>query len=133
MATRPGRWQRQAADDLLGAGADLVAGHSAHVFHGIEQVERGPVAYDLGDALDDYAVDPVLRNDLGVLALWHVGSERAWLELIGLFLGYCRTGLATGADADWIARRLETACRELGTDVERLGEQRFRVVGPGGP
>jgi len=132
MARRPARWQRRVAADLLRAGADLVAGHSAHVFHGIEQIGRGLVAYDLGDALDDYTVDPELRNDLGVLALWHVGIEGAWLELVGLFLGYCHTGLATGTDADRISDRLETACGELGTGVERLGEQRFRVAGRGG-
>ena len=47
------------------AGATVVAGHSAHVFHGIE----GPVLYDLGDFVDDYATHPVLRNDLGLLFL----------------------------------------------------------------
>jgi poly-gamma-glutamate synthesis protein (capsule biosynthesis protein) len=129
MTVRPAAWQRRAAADLLRAGADLVAGHSAHVFHGIEQAERGLVAYDLGDALDDYAVDPELRNDLGVLGIWHVGADETWLELVGLFLDHCYTELARGAEADWIARRLETACGELGTSVERLGEQRFRVNG----
>jgi poly-gamma-glutamate synthesis protein (capsule biosynthesis protein) len=127
MVVRPTLRQRRVAAELLGAGADLVAGHSAHVFHGIEQMEVGLVAYDLGDALDDYAVDAGLRNDLGVLALWHAGPEGAWLELVGLSLDFCYTRLATGADADWIAGRLETACGELGTAVERLGEQRFGI------
>jgi poly-gamma-glutamate capsule biosynthesis protein CapA/YwtB (metallophosphatase superfamily) len=128
MASRPARWQRRVAADLVRAGADLVAGHSAHVFHGIEQIERSLAAYDLGDALDDYAVDSALRNDLGVMALWHMGIEGAWLELVGLSLDYCHTGLASGTDADWIADRLETACGEHGTGVERLAEQWFRVV-----
>ena len=56
---------RRVAGELLDAGATLVAGHSAHVFHGV--VDR--VLYDLGDFLDDYAVDPVLRNDLGLLVV----------------------------------------------------------------
>ena len=34
----------------------------------------GRVLYDLGDFLDDYAVDPVLRNDLGLL--WLVAFDR---------------------------------------------------------
>jgi hypothetical protein len=29
----------------------------------------GPVLYDLGDLIDGYAVDPVLRNDLGIVAI----------------------------------------------------------------
>ena len=127
MTVRPAGWQRRAAGDLLRAGANLVAGHSAHVFHGIEQADAGLVAYDLGDALDDYAVDPVLRNDLGVLTVWRPSEERAPIELIGLRLDYAHTGLATGEDADWIAQRIATACRELGTGVERIGDERFLV------
>jgi Bacterial capsule synthesis protein PGA_cap len=133
MAVRPVATQRRVAVELLAAGADLVAGHSAHVFHGIERTEHGLVAYDLGDALDDYAIDPALRNDLGILTLWHASPEETWLELVGLSLDYCHTRLATGADADWIASRLETACREFGTGVQRRGEQRFRILGPDQP
>jgi poly-gamma-glutamate synthesis protein (capsule biosynthesis protein) len=121
-------WQRRAAAKLLDAGANLVAGHSAHVFHGIGWEGDGPVLYDLGDALDDYAVDRRLRNDLGVLALWLPGSAEAPIELVGLRLHYRRTELAYGGDADWISTRLADACLRLGTSVERLGEQRFRVT-----
>jgi poly-gamma-glutamate capsule biosynthesis protein CapA/YwtB (metallophosphatase superfamily) len=133
MTVRPARHQREVAAELLEAGADLVAGHSAHVFHGIEETPSGLVAYDLGDALDDYAVDARLRNDLGILTVWHASREEAWVELVGLSLDYCHTRLARGADADWIARRLDTACAELGTRVERLSEQRFRVFSPDRP
>jgi poly-gamma-glutamate synthesis protein (capsule biosynthesis protein) len=128
MTTAPTHWQRRAARRLVEAGADLVAGHSAHVFHGVGWTEHGPVLYDLGDALDDYRVDPALRNDLGLMALWRPGGGADELELVGLFLDFCRTELATGEEADWIARRLDAACGELGTDVERLAEQRFNVT-----
>jgi poly-gamma-glutamate synthesis protein (capsule biosynthesis protein) len=127
MTVRPAGWQRSLAAELLAGGADAVAGHSAHVFHGIGWDDSGLALYDLGDALDDYAIDPTLRNDLGVMALWRPGPETT-LELVGLRLEYCFTRLANGADADWIAIRLERACGELGTTVERLGEQRFRVL-----
>jgi len=56
---------RRAAGSLLEAGASLVAGHSAHVFHGVER----RVIDDLGDFVDDYATHPALRNDLGLLFL----------------------------------------------------------------
>lgn len=127
MTTQPAEWQRRAARELQAAGADLIAGHSAHVFHGVEW-DRGPIVYDLGDALDDYRIDPVLRNDLGVLAIWRPGA-RDELELVGLRLRYCHTGLAEGEDADWIAERLAAACARLGTRVRRTAEQRF-VVAP---
>jgi poly-gamma-glutamate capsule biosynthesis protein CapA/YwtB (metallophosphatase superfamily) len=132
MTSRPAPWQRKRGHQLLAAGADAVAGHSAHVFHGVTLTAAGPVLYDLGGALDDYAIDPDLRNDLGVLARWRPHAEPE-IELIGLRLGFCRTELAVGADADWIAARLERACVELGTSVERVDEARFalRELRPG--
>jgi poly-gamma-glutamate synthesis protein (capsule biosynthesis protein) len=129
MTTAPERWQRQVAERLHESGADIVAGHSAHVFHGVGWSVRGPICFDLGDALDDYAVDPALRNDLGVMALWRPGGGERELELIGLALDFCRTRLAAGDEAELIATRLERACSELGTEVKRIGEQRF-AVGP---
>jgi poly-gamma-glutamate capsule biosynthesis protein CapA/YwtB (metallophosphatase superfamily) len=122
-----GRWQTKAASEMLSSGATLVAGHSAHVFHGVGWMKGSAVLFDLGDALDDYAIDPRLRNDLGILALWRPGDAHADIELVGLHLDHCRTELAYGADADWIAARLADSCRFLGSSVERLAEQRFRI------
>jgi poly-gamma-glutamate synthesis protein (capsule biosynthesis protein) len=127
MMSRPGRWQRAEARRLCNAGADLVAGHSAHVFHGIGWVDDRPVLYDLGGALDDYITDPVLRNDRGILAIWTPAAGADQLELVGLQLEFCRTRLAEDEEADWIARRLEQACGEQGTRVERIDTQRFLV------
>jgi poly-gamma-glutamate synthesis protein (capsule biosynthesis protein) len=128
MSTEPASWQRRAADELQEAGADLVAGHSAHVFHGAGWGRRGPLLYDLGDALDDYAVDSTLRNDLGVLAIWRPGAPETELELVALALDHCRTRLAEGHEAEWVARRLTAASERLGARVERIAEQRFRVA-----
>ena len=128
MTTEPASWQRRAAAQLQEAGAHLVAGHSAHVFHGAGWSRRGPLLYDLGDALDDYAIDPRLRNDLGLLAIWRPGDPELELELVGLALDYCRTRLAAGDEAEWIAQRLTQTCERLGTRVERIAEERFRVA-----
>jgi poly-gamma-glutamate synthesis protein (capsule biosynthesis protein) len=67
MVAEPRPYVRRAARALCDTGATLVAGHSAHVFHGVE----GTVLYDLGDFLDDYATDPVLHND------WGAGFDRS--------------------------------------------------------
>ncbi len=130
MATRPAAWQHAAAAALCAAGADLLAGHSAHLFHGVGFEHRRPIIYDLGDALDDYRTDPVLRNDLGVLAIWSPDARESQLELVGLALGSCHTRLAFGNEADWIAHRLEQACNELGSEVERSGSNRFQIRPP---
>ncbi|MCX4535441.1 CapA family protein [Streptomyces sp. NBC_01669] len=124
MTSRPPRRVSAAAPELLAAGATLVAGHSAHVFHGI--ADR--ILYDLGDFVDDYAVDPVLRNDLGLLFLVTLdGPDAAHMvpaqvEAVPLALDYCHTRLAIGEDREWIRERLTTACAEFGTAVaDRTG------------
>ncbi|MFF2327202.1 MULTISPECIES: CapA family protein [unclassified Streptomyces] len=119
MTSRPPRHVAAAAPELLAAGATLVAGHSAHVFHGTAP----RILYDLGDFVDDYAVDPVLRNDLGLLFLVTLdGPDAAHLvparvEVVPLALDYCHTRLARGAEREWIRERLTTACAEFGTAV----------------
>jgi Bacterial capsule synthesis protein PGA_cap len=120
MTPEPVRHVRRAARELEEAGATLVAGHSAHVFHGV----AGRVLYDLGDFIDDYRVDPVLRNDLGLLFLVTLdrrGPRR--LEAVPLRLDYCHTRLADGGDAAWIRDRFKAACRPLGGEVRDEGDR----------
>jgi hypothetical protein len=122
MEPSPLPYVRAAARELGEAGAAIVAGTSAHVFQGVE----GNALYDLGDFLDDYACDPVLRNDLGLLFLVDLapdGPRR--IEAVPLKLEYCLTGLARGEDAAWIRARFRKACAELGTEV---GEEDGRLL-----
>jgi len=120
MTSAPVRHVRRAAAALVEAGATLVAGHSAHVPHGV----AGPVLYDLGDFLDDYRVDPRLRNDLGLLFLVTVDAAGPLrLEALPLKLEFCHTRLATGEDAAWMRHRFRSACAALGTSVEGAGDR----------
>jgi poly-gamma-glutamate capsule biosynthesis protein CapA/YwtB (metallophosphatase superfamily) len=114
MRAEPVEHVQAAARELVDAGATLVAGHSAHVFQGV----AGRVLYDLGDFVDDYAVDAALRNDLGLLWLITLderGPRR--LQALPLELDYAHTRLASGRAADWITRRFDERCANLGTDV----------------
>jgi poly-gamma-glutamate capsule biosynthesis protein CapA/YwtB (metallophosphatase superfamily) len=123
MTTEPPRYVRAAAEALIDCGATVIAGHSAHVFHGVDP----PVLYDLGDFLDDYAVDSVLRNDLGLLWLVHFeGLRPVGLEAVPLKLDYCHTRLADDDAARWIGHRFISACRAFGVDVATV-EGRLRV------
>jgi poly-gamma-glutamate capsule biosynthesis protein CapA/YwtB (metallophosphatase superfamily) len=128
MTSEPVPRVRQAALALVDAGATLVAGHSAHVFHGV----AGRVLYDLGDFLDDYAVDPRLRNDLGLLFLVTLSERKPIrIEAVPLRLDFCHTRLAPRADAEWIRRRFLSACARLGTKVsERDGRLTLRPASP---
>jgi poly-gamma-glutamate capsule biosynthesis protein CapA/YwtB (metallophosphatase superfamily) len=123
MTAEPLPYVRTAAAALVEAGATIVAGHSAHVFHGVAASTDAVVCYDLGDFLDDYAVHEDLRNDLGLL--WFLDVERGRprrLAALPLALDHCFTRLAEGAERDWIARRLDAACRALGTTVRADGD-----------
>lgn len=113
MAPSPVPHVVRAAPAMVQAGATLVAGHSAHVFQGV----RGRVLFDLGDFIDDYAIDPVLRNDLGLLWLVTLDAKGpVRLEAVPLFLEFCHTRLADGEDAAWIRKRFRDACSALDTD-----------------
>ena len=115
MTQAPVPHVRRAAAALAEAGATLVAGHSAHVPHGV----GGRVLYDLGDFLDDYAVDPRLRNDLGLLFLVTIDADGpVALEAVPLKLDFCHTRLAEGEDAAWTRGRFRDACAALGTEAE---------------
>ncbi|WP_431682807.1 CapA family protein [Kitasatospora sp. KL5] len=119
MTTRPPGRVAAAAPALLAAGATVIAGHSAHVFHGV--AER--VLYDMGDFVDDYAVHPFLRNDLGLLFLLTLdGPDPAQLRpvrlrALPLHLDHCWTRTARGAELSWIRDRFTDACAEFGTEV----------------
>jgi poly-gamma-glutamate capsule biosynthesis protein CapA/YwtB (metallophosphatase superfamily) len=122
MTPEPVPHVRRAAETLTDAGATLVAGHSAHVFHGVARA----VLFDLGDFIDDYAVDPFLRNDLGFLFIVDVDARgpRSF-EAVPLRLDFCHTRLAEGDDREWILRRFREACAAIGTEVT---EERGRAV-----
>jgi poly-gamma-glutamate synthesis protein (capsule biosynthesis protein) len=112
MKAEPRDYMRRAAQELVAAGATLVAGHSAHVFHGVAP----RVLYDLGDFIDDYRVEPDLRNDLGLLFLVELDAHR--LEAIPLKLEFTHTRLARNDEAEWIKRRFKAASAAFGTDVD---------------
>jgi poly-gamma-glutamate capsule biosynthesis protein CapA/YwtB (metallophosphatase superfamily) len=122
MTSEPVPHVRAAARQIIGTGASLIAGHSAHVFQGVE----GPILYDLGDFLDDYAVDPILRNDLGLMFFVTIDEQGpVRLEAIPLNLDFCYTKLAQGEDAAWVRKRFTEACAAFGTEVT---EENGRLV-----
>ncbi|MGH3344959.1 MAG: CapA family protein [Carbonactinosporaceae bacterium] len=114
MAAQPVAHVRAAARALVASGATLVAGHSAHVFH----AAAGPVLYDLGDFIDDYAVDALLRNDLGLVFLVKVDEQGPLsLTAVPIALDFCFTRLARGGEYAWVRDRFVRACETFGTEV----------------
>ncbi len=113
---------RDFAHMAMDAGADAFWGHSAHVVQGIELHRRGPILYDTGDLIDDYAVDPELRNDLSALFLLRVADHRVVdVELLPVTIRDRRAMVARGADRDWFVRALSERTAPLGTGLESAG------------
>lgn len=120
-------------------GADIVHGHSAHVVQGLERAARALILHDTGDFIDDYAVDPALRNDLSFLFLVDAakdGLKRLRLVPVRLYMAHVR--LAPSADADWICNRMRMLSQALGVALERtpLGlelDLAMNGAGLGGP
>jgi poly-gamma-glutamate capsule biosynthesis protein CapA/YwtB (metallophosphatase superfamily) len=118
MTSTPPRYVRTAAETLVRAGATVIAGHSAHVCHGIAP----PVLFDLGDFIDDYAVHPLLRNDLSLLFLLTVDEHGpVRIDAMPIALDYGHTRAANSAEHQWISQRFTSACAEFGTTVDADG------------
>jgi poly-gamma-glutamate synthesis protein (capsule biosynthesis protein) len=120
MRARPVPHVRRAAAALQAAGATLIAGHSAHVPQGLS----GRTLFDLGDFIDDYAVDPGLRNDLGVLWLVTLDADGPRrVEGVPLRLEFAHTRLAGRDETRLLHSLLQERCAAVGSGVHQQGDR----------
>jgi poly-gamma-glutamate synthesis protein (capsule biosynthesis protein) len=130
MRARPTSAFRDFARRVIAAGADVFWGHSAHVVQGIEVWHGKPILYDTGDFVDDYAVDPELRNDLSGLFLLRLQPPAiARIDIVPVAIGRCQVNQARGAERDWFVERFTALCAERGTAVLAAGEALTVPVG----
>ncbi|HLE78643.1 MAG TPA: CapA family protein [bacterium] len=114
----PPREHVDAARRLIDAGADLVFGHSPHVFRGVGTHRGRAVLYSSGDFVDDYAVDPVERNDQSFLCvLEYAGGRPGTLRLVPTVVREFQARLAAGVERREIEQKLQRLCAALGTEV----------------
>jgi poly-gamma-glutamate synthesis protein (capsule biosynthesis protein) len=120
MVQRPDETFRRFARAVIDRGVDIYYGHSAHVFQGVEIYRGKPILYDTGDFIDDYAVDPKLRNDWSFLFQVSVEDGRfERLDLAPVKLSYARVDLATGGERETILNWMEHLSAEMGTVFAR--------------
>ncbi|MFB6146327.1 MAG: CapA family protein [Halobacteriaceae archaeon] len=112
-----GRW-------LVDRGVDLVHGHSAHVFQGIEVHDGAPILYDAGDFVDDYAVDEDRRNDRGFLFEVRIddGGDIDALRLRPTEIEDCQVHAAGPETARWCREQMRSRSDPYGTAFERDGD-----------
>jgi len=110
------RFARRAVD----AGADIVWGTSAHLFQGIEFYHERVILYDAGDFLDDYAVDPIERNDLSFLFLADLDEEARCrdVRLVPVAIHDRRTRPALDEEGHFLLARMRKLCVEFGTHID---------------
>ncbi|MGH8857549.1 MAG: hypothetical protein ACREXG_05915, partial [Polaromonas sp.] len=96
----------------------------AHLCHGVEIYHDKPILYDTGDFIDDYAVDPWLRNDWSFLFLVTLEAGRlVRLELLPVILTLAQVHLAQAPLRAQLCSRMRALSEEFGTHFRDSGER----------
>lgn len=117
MRERPTSEFKNFARKLIDHGVDIIHGHSAHIFQGIEIYKEGLILYDTGDFVDDYYVDPQLRNDRSFLFLVDVQKTGfKHIQLVPVRISNYQVNIAKGEDAQTCCLRMKQLSKEFQTD-----------------
>ena len=99
------------AHALIEAGADIIFGHSSHVFRGIEFYKDRSVLYGAGDFVDDYAIDEIERNDQSfIYVIETAGDVLRGVHLYPTLIRACHASLAEGVYALGITDKMADLC-----------------------
>jgi poly-gamma-glutamate capsule biosynthesis protein CapA/YwtB (metallophosphatase superfamily) len=111
------------AHEMVDSGADIIHGHSAHNFQGIEVYNKKLILYDTGDFIDDYMVDPELKNDHSFFFRVEVNKEGIKkLELFPVLISDYQVNLAAKGDYQWCVERIQKLSTKFGTTLVDKGE-----------
>lgn len=111
---RPEDNQIEFAHALIDAGADVIFGHSPHVFRGVEIYGKKPILYSAGNFIDDYAVDEIERNDQSFI--FEIEMKKNIFERAVLYPTVIRdfqVRLAEQFEAEQINKKMEKLCAEF--------------------
>ena len=105
--------QRQLAQQLVEAGADLVMGNHTHVVQAMQEIDGVPVFYGLGN----FVFDQGLRDHKqgAILKVYFDGKQYAGYEFIPTHVDQDGTvHIAGPEEAGEVLQRIDSASRELG-------------------
>ena len=109
------------AHQMIDAGIDIIHGHSAHVFQGIEIYNKKLIMYDTGDIVNDYAIDPEVRNDRSFIFLVNINKKGIInVRLVPTLVNHMQVNHATGTDYRWAVDRMKELSEEFGTHIEEM-------------
>jgi poly-gamma-glutamate synthesis protein (capsule biosynthesis protein) len=134
MVEEPSDHQVKFAHDIADIGADIIFGHSAHIFQGIEIYKGKIILYDTGDFIDDYVIDPGLRNDRSFLFEIAVTDKKiSGLNLIPVVIDNMQVNVADEHDRKWSLARMQKLSSRFNTEIDNEGKVRVgnQVTGIG--
>jgi poly-gamma-glutamate capsule biosynthesis protein CapA/YwtB (metallophosphatase superfamily) len=106
------------AHAMVDAGADLIFGHSSHVFRGIELYKDRVILYGAGNFVDDYAVDKIERNDQSFIFLMELQDTLVRkIRLYPTLIRRCHALRADGIYARIITDKMNSLCAALGAQA----------------
>lgn len=117
------------AHALINSGADIIFGHSGHVFRGVEIYKNKPIIYCAGDFIDDYAVDELERNDQSFIFLVEVKDRNIRrLYLYPTVIRDFQAQLAKGIEIEEIILKMQRLCTKLKTETFWQKNQRRIMI-----
>lgn len=120
MRERPSSQFVAFAHELIDLGVDLIHGHSAHIFQGIEVYKKKLILYDTGDFVDDYYVDPRLRNDRSFFFIIEANKQGLRsLRLVPTLISSFQVNKAIGQEAEQTLQRMQELSQEFHTSLLR--------------
>jgi poly-gamma-glutamate synthesis protein (capsule biosynthesis protein) len=123
MRQRPTREFVDFAHALIDSGVDIIHGHSAHIFQGIEIYKNKIIMYDTGDFVDDYMVTPELRNDTSFLFRVYATKEKfEKVELTPVLISNMQVNIAPSGLAKQMLNKMKALSAEFNTKVAIKGE-----------
>lgn len=123
MVTKPSPEIRDYHRKAAHHGFDIIHGHSAHLTQGVERMGGSLLLHDTGDFIDDYAIDPVLRNDWSFVFMLEADrSGPSRLALIPVILSFAEVHLAKPEEAGALCERMMKQSARFGTAFTRTAE-----------
>lgn len=119
------------AHALVDAGADIIFGHSGHVFRGVEIYKDKAILYCTGNFIDDYAVDETERNDESFIFV--VDIEKDVIKKLFLYPTVIRrfqARVAQGFEQEKIYSKMQELCEKFQTESDwntRMGSLEIKV------
>ena len=123
MRERPTQDYINSAHKMVDAGADIIHGHSSHNFQAIETYKGKLILYDTGDLVDDYRVDPVLRNDWSFLYFVTISKNGVKnVKIVPIKIDTMQVNRAIEPEKSKILNRMKSLSKAFGTTISHDGE-----------